>query len=258
MRYPVNYIAITCGYHTGKSLDFGYCGHKYQDIMSVADGVVLRTEKQKTGGNCIFIQHDKGIVSLYAHLDTMIVKKGQKVTLGQKIGTMGATGGIYNAKTKKYDPVPMHLHLGLYSKEKAGKGFNANGLHGNADLDPFALLYVYKGQDTSKCQYPFKELLKYYDDKAVWKAGDYILLKNKKVRKSHNLGFNVAKIKELRPATRKYCTNPNNKNAEAILRKDVVCKIDAIYDENGRIWGAFGQFWIVLCNIDGTPQARKV
>ena len=89
MRYPVNYISITQGYHQGKSLDFGWCSHKYQNIMSVADGVVLKTEKQKTGGNCIFVKHDDGIVSLYGHLDTMVVKKGQKVSLGQKIGTMG-------------------------------------------------------------------------------------------------------------------------------------------------------------------------
>ena len=249
MRYPVNYIAITQGYHTGKSLDFGYCGHKYQDIMSVADGVVLRTEKQKTGGNCIFIQHDKGIVSLYAHLDTMIVKKGQKVTLGQKIGTMGSTGTAATG---------MHLHLGLYSKEKADKGFNANGLHGNADIDPFSVLYVYKGQDTSKVKEPYKSLLKFYDDKAVWKAGDYVLLFEKAVRKSHNLVLNIAKVGDLKLENRKYCTNSNNLNAKAKLKKGTECKIDGIYDENGRIWGAYGQFWIVLCNIDGTPQAKKI
>lgn len=247
MRYPVNYISITQGYHQGKSLDFGYCGHKYQDVMTCADGVVLKTETQKTGGKCIFIQHTKGEVSLYAHLNTIEVKKGQKVSLGQKIGTMGETGVVSG----------MHLHFGLYSKSKADKGFNSKGLYGNSDLDPFTFLYVYNGQDTSKVKSPYKELLKFYDDKEVWKAGDYVLLYDKAVRKSHNLGLNVAKIEDLQLPTRKYCTQPKNLKAKAILKKGSECKIDGIYDENGRIWGAFGKFWIVLCNVDGTPQSKR-
>lgn len=249
MIYPINYITITCGFHQGKSLDFGYWGHPYQDVYSCGKGKVIKREKQTTGGNTLFIQHEDGSVSCYGHLNEMIVKKGQVVAMGQKIGTMGATGKVSG----------MHLHFGLYSKKLADRGFVKNGLYGNSDIDPFEVCYVYCNQVVNQDQ--SKSILKkfkYYEDKNKWTAGDYILLKNKKVRKSHNLGFNVAKIKELRPATRKYCTNPNNKNAEAILRKDVVCKIDAIYNENGRIWGAFGQFWIVLCNIDGTPQARKI
>lgn len=249
MRYPVNYIAITQGYHQGKSLDFGYCFHKYQDIMSVADGKVLRTEIQKDGCKVIFIQHESGIVSCYGHLDSFAVKKGQKVYLGQKIGIMGATG--------KCDG--MHLHFGLYSKEKADVGFkpnNKNGLYGTADIDPFSELYVYEGQDTSKCKEEYKKLFKYYDDKEVWKAGDYVLLFDKAVRKSHNLGNNI-QIVGLMKAAKPYCTSQKFFD-KAILKSGTECKIDGIYDENGRIWGAFGKYWIVLCNIDGTPQARRV
>ena len=246
MRYPVNYIAITQGYHDGKSLDFGWCNHKYQDVMTCADGVVLKTETQKTGGKCIFIQHNKGEVSLYAHLNTIEVKKGQKVSLGEKIGTMGATGIV----------TAMHLHFGLYSKSKADKGFTKSGLYGDSDLDPFNLLYVYNGQDTSKCKSPYKELLKFYDDKEVWKAGDYVLLYEKAVRKSHNLGNNI-QIVGLMKAAKPYLTSQKFFD-KAILKSGTVCKIDSIYDENGRIWGAFGKYWIVLCNIDGTPQAKRV
>ena len=245
-RYPINYIAITKGYHQGKSLDFGYCSHKYQDIMSIGNGKVLRTEKQKTGGNCIFLQHESGVVSLYAHLDSMIVKKGQKVSLGQKIGTMGQTGQVTG----------MHLHFGLYSKSKADKGFNSNGLYGNADLDPFTFLYVYEGQDVSKCKEEYKKLIKYYDDKEVWKAGDYVLLYDKAVRKSHNLGNNI-QIVGLMKQAKPYLTS-NKFFDKAILKSGTTCKIDSIYDENGRIWGAFGKYWIVLCNIDGTPQAKRL
>lgn len=245
-RYPVNYISITKGYHQGKSLDFGYCSHKYQDIMCIGDGKVLRVETQKTGGNCIFVKHESGIVSLYAHLDSMVVKKGQKVTLGQKIGTMGESGQVTG----------MHLHFGLYSKSKADKGFNSNGLYGNADLDPFTFLYVYEGQDVSKCKEEYKKLFKYYDDKEVWKAGDYVLIYDKAVRKSHNLGNNI-QIVGLMKVAKPYLTSQKFFD-KAILKSGTECKIDSIYDENGRIWGAFGKYWIVLCNIDGTPQAKRI
>lgn len=246
MRYPVNYIAITYGYHFGKSIDFGYCSHKYQDIMSIADGKVLKTEIQKDGCKVIFIKHDSGIVSCYGHLDSFLVKKGQKVILGQKIGTMGQSGNCTG----------MHLHLGIYSKEKADIGFNKKGLYGNADIDPFSVLYVYKGQDTSEVKDPYKSLLKFYDDKEVWKAGDYKLLYEKAVRKSHNLGNNI-QIVGLMKAAKPYLTSQNFFD-KAILKSGTDCKIESIYDEDGRIWGAFGKYWIVLCNIDGTPQAKRI
>lgn len=245
-RYPVNYISITQGYHCGKHLDFGYCYHKYQDIMSIGDGKVLRIETQKTGGKVIFIKHESGIVSCYGHLDSFAVKKGEQVKLGQKIGTMGATGQVSG----------MHLDFSIYSKEKADIGFNSNGLYGKSDLDPFSLLYVYEDQDVSKCKEEYKKLFKYYDDKEVWKAGDYVLLYEKAVRKSHNLGNNI-QIVGLMKAAKPYLTSKKFFD-KAILKSGTECKIDSIYDENGRIWGAFGKYWIVLCNIDGTPQAKRV
>ena len=98
----------------------------------------------------------------------------------------------------------------------------------------------------------------YFRIKETYSPGDYKLLYSKAVRKSHNLGNNIVKVGELRPATRKYCTKPNNLKADAKLKAGSECKISEIYNENGRIWGAFGQYWIVLCNIDGTPQSERI
>lgn len=258
MRYPTNWISITTGFHQGKSLDFGYCSHKYQNIYSIADGTILRAEIQKDGCKVIFIKHESGIVSCYGHLDSFAVKKGDKVILGQKIGTMGQTGTCDG----------MHLHLGIYSKEKADLGFNKKGLYGNADIDPFEVLFVYKDQDASKVKSPYKELLKYADNKEIWKVGTYRLLEIKSVRKSHNLGLNEYKVYELKNR-KKYkweqseldklvSQKPNDK---AKWKKNSVLPITEIYNENGRIWGKYGAYgsdWVVLCNITGKPQAERI
>lgn len=43
-------------------------------------------------GNNIDITHPNGLVSLYAHLNTVSVSNGASVSQGQQIGTMGSTG----------------------------------------------------------------------------------------------------------------------------------------------------------------------
>jgi len=107
-QYPVNYIGITQGYHQGFSIDFGWnskFGGKNQPIYAVESGVVYKTQVQQGGGNVIYIKHDDGCVSEYAHLEVMYVKKGEKIDRGQKIALMGNTG------TKS---TGNHLHFSLY------------------------------------------------------------------------------------------------------------------------------------------------
>ena len=43
-------------------------------------------------GNVVYIDHGEGKVTVYAHMDRRDVKKGDKVTQGQFIGTVGSTG----------------------------------------------------------------------------------------------------------------------------------------------------------------------
>lgn len=43
-------------------------------------------------GTMVKIQHDNGIVTVYAHLQSLSVEVGQKVTAGQEIGLIGNTG----------------------------------------------------------------------------------------------------------------------------------------------------------------------
>ena len=62
-------------------------------IQATGNGVVKRVENKKRGyGKNVIIDHGFGYTTLYAHMQDIIVKKGEIVTKGQKIGTIGSTG----------------------------------------------------------------------------------------------------------------------------------------------------------------------
>jgi len=63
------------------------------EVFSTAQGRVVKIMYSKYGyGNRIVIQHGYGFETLYAHLGTITVKKGQWVRKNQIIGTVGNTG----------------------------------------------------------------------------------------------------------------------------------------------------------------------
>ncbi len=61
-------------------------------IYATADGVVTNADRQSGYGRMVTIQHEFGIETRYAHLSRLHVKKGQRVSRGQRIGDMGSTG----------------------------------------------------------------------------------------------------------------------------------------------------------------------
>lgn len=62
-------------------------------IYSTADGVIQSVEKRVWGyGLHIVINHGYGYATLYGHMSKTIVKAGQKVVRGQRIGSVGNTG----------------------------------------------------------------------------------------------------------------------------------------------------------------------
>ena len=62
-------------------------------IKNSNTGEVLLAEKNLffTGGT-IIIDHGHSVITIYSHLDEIIVKKGEFVKRGEKIGTVGSTG----------------------------------------------------------------------------------------------------------------------------------------------------------------------
>jgi murein DD-endopeptidase MepM/ murein hydrolase activator NlpD len=84
-------------------------------VTSLKSGKVIRSEVNGSltsgYGNYIEVEHADGTVTGYAHLDARNVKVGQTVAQGQKIGTVGSTGGSTGP----------HLHLSVFPS-KTGQG----------------------------------------------------------------------------------------------------------------------------------------
>jgi len=78
----------------GKSLHLGVdlASTRQAPIQAANSGTVIFADDLGIYGNTIIIDHGQGIASLYAHLSTMKVENGKKVTRGEIIGNSGATG----------------------------------------------------------------------------------------------------------------------------------------------------------------------
>ena len=62
-------------------------------VKTTANGTVEKVVYSKYGyGNYVLIRHKNNYLTRYAHLDSINVKKGQKVKLHDKIGEVGITG----------------------------------------------------------------------------------------------------------------------------------------------------------------------
>jgi len=75
--------------HKGIDIAFGY----NIPIVSTARGKVVSIDYEPLGfGNYVIIRHKYGFYTRYAHLQRILVSRGQDVSQGQVIGTMGNTG----------------------------------------------------------------------------------------------------------------------------------------------------------------------
>jgi murein DD-endopeptidase MepM/ murein hydrolase activator NlpD len=80
-------------------------------LYATADGVVTYAGWSSGYGRLVKIQHEFGIETRYAHLSKLRVKVGQRVSHGDRIGDMGATGRVTG----------VHLH---YEVRVGGKAVN--------------------------------------------------------------------------------------------------------------------------------------
>lgn len=64
-------------------------------VRASENGVIAYVGSEIEGfGNLVLIKHQDRYVSAYAHLDKPLVKRGDKVSRGQTIGTVGSTGNV--------------------------------------------------------------------------------------------------------------------------------------------------------------------
>jgi murein DD-endopeptidase MepM/ murein hydrolase activator NlpD len=69
-----------------------WAGPQGTAIHVTSDGVVTRAGRDGAYGNLVVVQHDFGIETYYAHLHSINVNVGQRVSRGDRIGGMGTTG----------------------------------------------------------------------------------------------------------------------------------------------------------------------
>ncbi len=82
-------------------------------VFAVGDGTVAyASDRGNNYGNLVVINHDGGKQTRYAHLATITVKVGDKISAGTQIGTVG-TSGIPDSK----EP---HLHFEVRSNSSQG------------------------------------------------------------------------------------------------------------------------------------------
>jgi len=64
-------------------------------VRAAENGVVAYTGGEMSGyGNLVLIRHADRWMTAYAHMDKILVKKGDVVKVGQSIGTVGSTGQV--------------------------------------------------------------------------------------------------------------------------------------------------------------------
>ena len=82
-------------------------------VRAAENGVVAYAGNEVKGmGNLIIIQHSDGWMTVYAHLNSMDVRRGARVSVGQPIGKIGKTGKVDKPQlhfeirkgTKSYNP----------------------------------------------------------------------------------------------------------------------------------------------------------
>lgn len=132
-RMPLVYNGITCKFkdtsspysksNPHKGVDLGWHEYQGEPVYSINDGTVLDIGKStgsNNAGNYIWIKHNfdskNDLISRYCHLkdNSIKVKKGQKVSRGQQIASMGGTYGYVT-----------HLHFEMWKVPK-NYSFNWN------------------------------------------------------------------------------------------------------------------------------------
>lgn len=64
-------------------------------VRAAGAGVVVYAGNELPGfGNLVLVKHDDGWVTAYGHTDSVLVKRGDNVSRGQTIATVGSTGNV--------------------------------------------------------------------------------------------------------------------------------------------------------------------
>jgi murein DD-endopeptidase MepM/ murein hydrolase activator NlpD len=64
-------------------------------VRAAENGVVVYAGNELQGyGNLVLVRHENRWMTAYAHLDKVMIKRGQTVNMGETIGTVGSSGSV--------------------------------------------------------------------------------------------------------------------------------------------------------------------
>jgi murein DD-endopeptidase MepM/ murein hydrolase activator NlpD len=78
-------------------------------IRAALEGTIMEAGSERTYGNYIKIEHNNGLITVYAHCSQLTASKGQRVRQGDAIAKVGDTGAS----------VGSHLHFEIWKDGKA-------------------------------------------------------------------------------------------------------------------------------------------
>jgi LysM repeat protein len=88
----VGEVTDTFGTRDGKHYGIDIAAVEGTPVVSIASGTVSRSYYSDTYGEVVFMEHDNGLETVYAHLHDRLVEAGQAIKIGEEIGTVGNTG----------------------------------------------------------------------------------------------------------------------------------------------------------------------
>jgi len=65
---------------------------RHEPVLATAAGLVIKSGWAGDYGNAVEIDHGTGYQTVYGHLDAILVKEGQRVSRGERVGLVGSTG----------------------------------------------------------------------------------------------------------------------------------------------------------------------
>ncbi len=136
MSLPLESVSYSqVGASVGTKLDPAYGAYVFHEgldfivqrgssVLASADGVVTRVENSRKTGRTVEIAHPGGYSTVYAHLESVSVRRGESVSRGEGIGTVGMTGKAfaphlhYEVRQGDYILDPVHYLFGSVTPDE--------------------------------------------------------------------------------------------------------------------------------------------
>ena len=168
------------GYHSGLDLlSAGYGGDGL--VRPLYPGVVTKIGRSGSYGNCVYIKHPDGYLTLYAHLKTVYVMPGMMVREDTVLGVEGSTGNVTGR----------HLHLEVHKGE----------YHYPSTIDPLVFIQQRLGGDEVEKQIKIRLNGVEKQVNAIEKGGhNYVMLqdlRDSKISVSYDAGAKVPVVEVL-------------------------------------------------------------